>query len=467
MQTLKLFAIFVFVMALAVWLLPSKNEHIAMLLKDKRYEKAFEETTWLYDAGDRQPQTLMHLYGLHERYGNEDEMRQVLKVFAASYPNNIFVKEKLADLYFRSNRYDAYLAQLEGLIDKRPDAKYAQKLLAQLELGGRADEEKRLLDRFATMPFFSAAHAGRLGLIELSLGHRDKALSMLRRMDEMDHGKDKPLGPRLTLFRLLVQTGLAEEAYRRARHWMRFEKNDANLSIMTNQLRARGSMDLAIALATKARQYRPSATFLLADLLIEQKRHSEARRLLDAWRRASSKLSSRDLTRYIKSQLAAKNLPVAIDELQKKGIAQMPPDALIAIAVVMVWQNQSALLKTIRPFFSREAVGRRPLFSAQIFHVEGNVALTRHFLAKVGPRNISRDQNLTWLTLYKKIYGKKRTFEMARTLIKNRQLPRNLYGAYARLARQMGSMSEYERAWVVLGGVPVNTGQEQYQGVGL
>ena len=63
MQTLKLFVIFAFVMALAVWLLPSKNEHIAMLLKDKRYGKAFEETTMLYDAGDRQPQTLMHLYG--------------------------------------------------------------------------------------------------------------------------------------------------------------------------------------------------------------------------------------------------------------------------------------------------------------------------------------------------------------------------------------------------------------------
>ena len=84
--------------------------------------------------------------------------------------DNIFVKEKLADLYFRSNRYDAYLAQLEGLIDKKPDAKYAQKLLAQVELGGRAEEEKRLLERFATMPFFSAAHAGRLGLIELNLG---------------------------------------------------------------------------------------------------------------------------------------------------------------------------------------------------------------------------------------------------------------------------------------------------------
>ena len=292
MQPIKLFIIFALVLALGVWLLPSKTEHIAMLLQDQQYKKAFDELTRLYEAGDRQPQTLMRLYELHELYGNEEKMQGVLNVYRARHPDDIFVGEKLADLYFRSNQYEAYLKQLEELIDKKPKAEYARKLLAQLELGGRSDEERRLLEKFRSMPFFSGVHAGRLGLLELNAGHQGKALDLLRRMDQLGRDDEDLFEPRLSLFRLLVQTGLIEEAYQRALDWMRFEKNDANLFVMTRQLRARGHMDLAIDLAMEARYHRAGATFILTDLLVAQKRFEEARMLLGAWRQASTQPST-------------------------------------------------------------------------------------------------------------------------------------------------------------------------------
>ncbi len=451
----RLFIVFILVLLLGIRLLPDDDEHITMLLRDKHYSKAFRKLKERFAAGDRQRFTLMRLYELHELYGNEEEMQRMLAIFRAKHPDDIFVQEKLADLFFRTSQYERYLNQLELLIKKAPKREYAEKLIARLELNGDITRERKLLEKFQSLPFFSAEHAGRLGLIELNSGNNRAALRHLKRMDQIDQNNQELSVPRLALFRLLLKTGQADEAANRAGKWIRRGQNVQNLFLlMTMQLQERGRNDLAIRLATDAQRQNSAPLFYLVEYLVRRRQILQARILLDNWRNGTAKPSNRERARYIVLQLEAQNPLAAIAELNATGIQNISADDLVKIGEELALQNQTALLRTLQPFFHLKALQRRPLFAAKLFAREGKSKLAAYFLKKTPVATLRPYVQMDWVATFNSVHGDRKTLITLREMKRNGKLSRHLLKGYAELAGKLGEKNDYESAWIALGGMP-------------
>jgi tetratricopeptide (TPR) repeat protein len=204
-------------LAAGVAMVPGEREQWTMLWRDGQNQQALRVLEQRYNAGQREPDAVLHLYKLYMSFSDIDRATQVMQQFVADHPGDPAVLALLARHYGDTQNKVAEIKSLEDLFALAPSLPTAQVLLSYYRLEGQFEREEILLRNLLTNQMITANDAERLGLLLASTGDLFGARDALIRFDEISN-PERILG-RLALFDVLVQIGEKTEALTRAASW--------------------------------------------------------------------------------------------------------------------------------------------------------------------------------------------------------------------------------------------------------
>jgi hypothetical protein len=205
-------------LAAGIYMVPGPREQWTMLIRDERNAEALDLLEKHYQAGDRDPETLLQLYKLLMSFAQIERATTVIQELVAERPGDIFALTLLAKHYGDTQDALNETTTLERLFVAQPSSATAQRLLLLYRLGGRTLEERRLLGELLADKMITADDAERLGFMlaaETDLQGARQALSVF-------DAKASPASStgRFALFNVLLRLGEPKAAMAMAEHWL-------------------------------------------------------------------------------------------------------------------------------------------------------------------------------------------------------------------------------------------------------
>jgi hypothetical protein len=204
-------------LAAGVAMVPGEREQWTMLSRDGQNQDALRVLQARYDAGQREPDAVLHLHKLYMSFSNVEQATRVMQEFVVSRPGDSAALALLARHYGDIQDKRGEIKTLERLFALAPSLPIAQVLLAHYRLEGEFDREEQLLRTLLASEMITANDAERLGLLLAATGDLFGARDALTRFDELAN-PERILG-RLALFDVLVQIGDKTEALTRGASW--------------------------------------------------------------------------------------------------------------------------------------------------------------------------------------------------------------------------------------------------------
>ena len=443
-------------------LLPRLEERATMLARDGLYEAALRDVMALPEQHARRPQILMQLHTLHELQGNHAGALEMLEAYLAARPDDLAAREKHAELLARSDRLDAYLVALAGLVTARPRASRISQLLGLYRLHGRHQDELALLQTFAGSRHLDHMEHERLGALLAERGDWLAAEHWLALADQ--HAPPQAFTGRLLLVDVLVQSGKADEAYRRSLVWMNNWRNPyltGKLLLVLGQSGGTGTGGAAtggtgepgpggaaIELARKGVDLMPDATFDIAGVLTRKGHLVTAQHMLAHWAARKAEPTGKQLRDFVYASLQAgdEQGPILMmRRLVQNGAAAV---AQARMAEEMANGYGKAMLAPLRSLLSTPVLRTRPVFAAELAMFEGNVPLARWFLAEADPAALDPEQRHGWLMLLRRVETPSAVFRRLVQLWNERRLPPELLREFADEARLQGQPRLHDAIWV-------------------
>jgi tetratricopeptide (TPR) repeat protein len=199
-------------------MVPGEHEQWTMLVRDGRNQEALAMLEARYDAGQREPDAVVHLYRLYMGFADIDKATRVMREFAAAKPDDPQRVAMLARHYADIQDKPDQMRALEALFELQPSIATARELLADYRLNGDFGREQDLLRTLLDHEMITANDAERLGLMLAAQRDLYGAREALIRFDEIAN-PERIVG-RFVLFDVLVQTGDSAGALSRAASWI-------------------------------------------------------------------------------------------------------------------------------------------------------------------------------------------------------------------------------------------------------
>ncbi len=150
MRTRIFFVVFpplVIALFLGILLAPTGKEVALMQFGSSESEQSLQTYTALHSKGDNSINVLAPLVNLHLHYGDVDKAIALLEDFAASNPDNVGSRKRLAELYKASQRYHNYCALLEEIQKLSPSTEILRELAIMYDFLGDYKNEMNALVR--------------------------------------------------------------------------------------------------------------------------------------------------------------------------------------------------------------------------------------------------------------------------------------------------------------------------------
>ncbi len=205
-------------LAAGTYMVPGPREQWTMLIRDERNAEALDLLEKNYQAGDRDPETLLQLYKLLMSFAQIERATQVIQELVAERPDDVFVSTLLAQHYGDIQDAGNETSALERLFVRLPSAETAQRLLVLYRMEGRVGEERRLLAKMLTDKMITTDDAQRLGFMLAADADFQGARQALSAFDAM--APPARATGRLALFDVLLRLDEPKAAMAMAEHWL-------------------------------------------------------------------------------------------------------------------------------------------------------------------------------------------------------------------------------------------------------
>lgn len=199
-------------------MVPGERERWTMLERDNRNEEALAILDARYRAGQRDADTLLHLYKLLMSFANVARASDVIEQFVAARPDDVQAVTLLAKHCADTANVIGEEKALKRLFELSPSQETAQKLLSLYRLQGAFDQEESFLRLLLAKKLITASDAERFGLLLIAGGDFAGARQALNYFDDIA-GPEKLIG-RIALFDLLTQHGDTQTALAKAARWI-------------------------------------------------------------------------------------------------------------------------------------------------------------------------------------------------------------------------------------------------------
>jgi tetratricopeptide (TPR) repeat protein len=210
--TFALFAAGLVTAMVALLAAPSREEKLAIALRDKRPVEAYQllrqrKAEALSDA------ELLHLHRVAEELAEPEPAAEALRTYAARHPNDVDALQRLARLFRFTQQEERYRDVIGEIYAAAPTEENLEALLRMRRLDGDNQEELRLARPRRLTKLHDIA---RTGLLLASAGKYEEAAEMLGRLPEnsFDQFRQEHL-TRISLLRKLGRDREASRAYRR------------------------------------------------------------------------------------------------------------------------------------------------------------------------------------------------------------------------------------------------------------
>jgi len=201
-----------------VYMIPSDREQLTMLIRDERDADALSLLQRRYQAGDRNPETMLQLYELLMSFAEIKPATHLIEELVAQHPNDPNAWTLLAKHYADTQDLRDEIGARERLFQLTGSAATAQRLVVLYRLDDRPADEKSLLAKMLNSGTISTDDAQRLGFMFAANGEFEDARRALSAFDTKA-APDSATG-RLALFDVLLRLGRPKDAMSMAERWL-------------------------------------------------------------------------------------------------------------------------------------------------------------------------------------------------------------------------------------------------------
>jgi tetratricopeptide (TPR) repeat protein len=205
-------------LAAGVALIPGDREQLTMMLRDERDAEPLRLLQREYDAGERDPQQMLHLYQLLMSFAEIGRATHIVEELASKSPNDVSALTLLAKHYADTQNQPREIATLERLFKITGAPAMAQRLLVLYRFAGRTADETQLLQKLLSAGTITAGDAERLGFMLASNGDWEAARAALVAFDKLAPIDDSIGRP--ALFDVMVRLGQSHSAMTAAERWL-------------------------------------------------------------------------------------------------------------------------------------------------------------------------------------------------------------------------------------------------------
>lgn len=422
------------VIVAALSLSPRRDEQVAMLVDEGRYEEAIIALKRRIASSSKNPELFAALGRAYSAIGEHRGAAQALQSYVALRPNDIAAHEKLAELQLQNGSIDAALQSLARTVKASPTPERVTRLIELYRLFGRFDEELATLRDNGNM--LTLPHLERLAFILADRGELPEALRWLRIADERASVEASTV--RILLLDVLVESRRIDEAYQRARNWIRNWRSPYLAGKLLIKAARSGFGQHAVALAQIAAESMPAATFDMASVLTEQGHGDLAEAMLRRWTEVTAKPTRGQLRNFVFASIKAGDMRSPFLMLLKLAREHSDGPMIGTMAQELVSSFGPAAIAPLRPILSHDVLLTVPLFAAELALAEGNPYLARWHLMRIEPADLEPEQRLAWLALLRQVDTPSGVFDRLVRLWNEGRMPPELIRPLADEALQVG-----------------------------
>lgn len=429
--------VLLFVLMIAsVLLAPRRSEQFAVLADEGRHKEIIAELERRIGEGQVDPEMLGALSRSYAAIGEYDRAVDWLGRYLGSRPKDFSARERYVELLGQTGSVDRYLDGLAGLVASNPSPDRIQTLAELYRLHGKFKEELSTLRAYAI--------SGDIGLRELErLG---ALLAADNRWSEARHWLevwDKKAGPeaistRFLLLHVLMRSGNASEALRRARIWSN-TWHEPGLSVrLIVALANFGFQDEAGELARSCLESFPTRAFDVIGELTREGYLNLSRELLFQWSVRSVEPTVQDLRVFVYASKQAGDAQGPFKKLVRMAREGAAPEAQGRLAEEISSAFGKSALVSVAPLLSEEVLSKTPLFAAELSMLRGNRELARWFLNRTDLDQLSAERARAWLAMLQEVEMPGAVFMRLTELWKDKRLPVELMPTLAEEALKFG-----------------------------
>ncbi len=382
-----------------VLLMPSAEERVTILIRDRKIEAATDVLSGLVAAGDRRPMILHQLADMLEEQGRIQEAVEIIDLIVASDTTNSDAWQRsFAALQFLG-RKEQFYRRLSEFIEAVPTEENLKFALGHFRLQGDLIGTVKVAALLEANHQLDFGERAQLGAQLAQMGKVAEALSVLRRIDDREPiENDEGRG---LLFDVLLMNGYHEEASRRSLRWLRHWRTDGLVHGFAEKLAKVAPARTVAEFVVAAGQGRPRLVFDASSRAAESGDLDTAVLILDTWVRSAQHPSPADLRGYV---LAAESIGGgahvirAFADLLATPRSELPSSARIALAKAIAERFGFAALAPFYPSLQGDAAAQ-PMFFAELASALGDRIGAARSLRAVSLNDSDPARSRAWATL--------------------------------------------------------------------
>ena len=378
-HTWLLVLIFIGALVVAASVLPGEDERIEALERDGQTGRALALLEARFSRGDRRQRTLVNLRRFYEYYGDNDKSRQILELLVQQSPRDLYLQRQLAQLYRQDQDEPGQIRALRAQLAIRYAEPVCQRLIGLLRRAGDYTAEQAALIDCRNNGYRRPEELERLAFLYAADGNMTEVAAILRAVDDRRWLRGNR--ERLMLFEALIATNLPQDALRRGVRWYKGQADSDFALEMIAKLVAAERNDLALQMAREIGTPGDPVTLAAGEILVDQVQYQAARAFLAGWLAQAPAMSTETATRFVVAAVDAEDATLAMQGVEKQGLAKFRSRDLIPLAEALMASAQVSNFDKIRAVLSPEDIQSDPLIAASIDLREGRLDAARAVLA--------------------------------------------------------------------------------------
>jgi tetratricopeptide (TPR) repeat protein len=429
----------------AVVLSPRRDERAAMLAGEGRHAEAIALLQRRLADAPGDPDLLAALARSYAALGETASAIVAFDAYLAARPDDSAAREREAKLFLQGGDVDRYLAAMARAVAARPTPVQVTQLVELYRLYARDDDEIRTLTAYGTMRLLDPAQLERLGALLAARGDWRGARTWLEQAD-LAAPPDAAEG-RLLLLEVAIRLGAVDAIDGRAKAWMAGWRSPYLSGRLLLRIAGAGNAREAARLASAYSDLAPEDALDMAGLLVGKGFPGLGRLLLVGWSERADVEDGPHLRAFVQTAARLGEPSVVLRKLMRLSEGGADPSARGQLAEDLVDAFGSEALAAVRPFLSREVLGTRPLFAAEIADSEGNPEAARWYLRRVDPGGLRAGQGAVWLALCRRLQMEPEAKAGLARLLAERRIPDDLVPRMAGDAARLDPVVALDLIW--------------------
>ena len=408
------------VVGIGVLLTPSREEQVAMLIRDGQTDAAHRLLREAFNSGDRSAATSIALYKLQGEGGDAETAVAALEAYVVSRPGDAEARSWLTHLYKIVNNQTKYLESLEALVRAHPTRDHVQELLGVYRLRSLFEKEEALLYRLRESALLTPVDLSRLGYLLAQAGKWSEAADAL--IGAEAGAEESGFNHRTLLFRALVQSGRQDDSVRRVAGWVAKDRNVDQMEPLMLVAEAAGQRAAGLGAVDACSGVLPNCGLTVAERVLARGHWGLARDLVVRSLDAIDASDAGAAQRFVSLALRLDGAPLVIERLAALARQPVPPPVAGVLAEAIADQVGDAVLLDLNRSVPDAFWSERPVLAARLALAQGNRMLARRRLLETDVSSLDPKRQAAWARLLEQTVGVREAMSLVSGLYRERRL---------------------------------------------